>query len=86
MRVDWRSIGEQWLDAVNLMRFPQTQTLNASVNFRNSDWDFRVYGRNLTDDDTLRNIQGAVISISRGAEQFPLCASGPARVRRTGGL
>ena len=53
-RLDWRSIGEQWLDNANMMALPETQTLNASVDFRNDNWDFRLYGRNLTDDDTPR--------------------------------
>ncbi|HEY5623076.1 MAG TPA: TonB-dependent receptor, partial [Gammaproteobacteria bacterium] len=55
-RLDWRSVGEQWVDDSNIMSFPETQTLNASVNFRNQNWDFRIYGRNLTDDDTPRII------------------------------
>ena len=31
--------------------------MNASINFRNEPWDFRLYGRNLTDDDTPRIVQ-----------------------------
>ncbi len=56
-RLDWRSIGEQWLDNANYMALPETQTLNASINFRNEPWDFRLYGRNLTNDDTPRIVQ-----------------------------
>ena len=47
-------IGEQFLDDLEWMALPKTDTLNASVNFRNDNWDFRVWGRNLTDDDTPR--------------------------------
>ena len=56
-RLDWRVVGEQWLDNVNLMALPETQTLNASVNFRNDNWDLRVWSRNLTDNDTPRIVQ-----------------------------
>ena len=56
-RLDWRSVGEQWVDASNLMALPETQTLNASVNFRNENLDIRLYARNLTDDDTPRIVQ-----------------------------
>ena len=56
-RLDWRSIGEQWLDDVNMMALPETQTLNASVNLRNGNIDLRFWGRNLTDDDTPRIVQ-----------------------------
>lgn len=53
-RVDWRQIGEQFLDDLEMMELPKTDTLNASVNFRNDNWNFRIWGRNLTDDDTPR--------------------------------
>ncbi|MCZ6774817.1 MAG: TonB-dependent receptor [Proteobacteria bacterium] len=56
-RLDYRNIGEQWLDDTNLMALPVTETLNASVNFRNNNWDFRLYARNLTDNDTPRIVQ-----------------------------
>ena len=39
------------------MALPETQTLNASVNFRNQNLDIRLYARNLTDDDTPRIVQ-----------------------------
>jgi outer membrane receptor protein involved in Fe transport len=51
-RVDWRSIGEQYLDDLNFMSTPVTETLNANVNFNNNNWNLRIWGRNLTDDDT----------------------------------
>lgn len=56
-RLDWRSIGEQWLDDVNLASLPETQTLNASLDFRNENWNLRLWGRNITDDDTPRIVQ-----------------------------
>ena len=56
-RLDWRSVGEQWNDNVNLMKLPETQSLNASVNFRNQNWDIRLWGRNLTDNDSPRIVQ-----------------------------
>lgn len=58
-RLDYRNIGEQWLDDVNLMALPVTETLNASINFRNDNWDFRLYARNLTDNDTPRIVSTA---------------------------
>jgi hypothetical protein len=56
-RLDYRNIGEQWLDDTNIMALPVTETLNASINFRNDNWDFRLYARNLTDNDTPRIVQ-----------------------------
>ena len=53
-RLDWRSVGEQWLDDINWMALPETQTLNASVNFSNENWSLRLWSRNLTDNDTPR--------------------------------
>ena len=53
-RLDWRSVGEQWLDDINWMALPETQTLNASVNLSNENWSLRLWSRNLTDNDTPR--------------------------------
>ena len=58
-RVDWRYIGEQYLDDVELLALPVTQTLNASVNLRNDIWDLRLYGRNLTDNVTPSRVSEA---------------------------
>ena len=58
-RLDWRVVGEQWLDNVNLMALPETQTLNASLNFRNDNLDLRFWSRNLTDNNTPRIVQSA---------------------------
>ena len=55
-RADWRRIGEQYLDDMEFMSMPVTETLNGSVSFRNDDWNFRIWGRNLTDNDTPRRI------------------------------
>ena len=57
--MDWPRIGEQFLDDVELMALPETQTLNASVNFGNDNRDLRMYGRNLTDDYTPRRVSEA---------------------------
>ena len=35
---------------------PAIETLNGSVSFRNDDWNVRIWGRNLTDNDTPRRI------------------------------
>ena len=68
-RLDWRVVGEQWLDNANLMALPETQTLNASVNFRNNNWDLRVWSRNLTDNDTPRIVQSGTDYNQRPANQ-----------------
>jgi outer membrane receptor protein involved in Fe transport len=56
-RLDYRNSGEQWIDDTNIMALPVTETLNASINFRNDNWDFRLYARNLTDNNTPRIAQ-----------------------------
>ena len=68
-RLDWRSIGEQWLDDVNYMALPETQTLNASVNFRNNDLDLRIWSRNLTDNNTPRIVSSGTDYNQRPANQ-----------------
>ena len=65
-RVDWRYIGEQFLDDVGVLALPVTETLNASVNFRNDNWDLRLYGRNLTDNNTPRRVSDGVRLIGIG--------------------
>jgi iron complex outermembrane recepter protein len=80
-RIDWRSIGEQWLDDVNMMSLPETQTLNASVNFRNDNWDIRVYGRNITDDDTPRIVQsGTDYNQTPGNQNFNVLPRDPSEL------
>ena len=78
-RADYRSIGEQWLDDVNLMALPETQSLNASVSFRSDNWDFRLYGRNLTDDETPRIVQSGTDynQGGMGAQNFHLLPRDP---------
>ena len=55
-RADWRRIGEQYLDDMEFMSMPAIETLNGSVSFRNDDWNVRIWGRNLTNNDTPRRI------------------------------
>lgn len=73
-RLDYRFIGEQWLDLVNMAALPVTQTLNASVNFSDGRWNFRVWGRNLTDNDTPRVVEFATDynTTTRGVRNFNL--------------
>jgi len=68
-RLDWRSIGEQWLDDIEMMALPETQTLNASVNFRNDNLDLRIWSRNLTDNNTPRIVQSGTDFNQRPANQ-----------------
>jgi outer membrane receptor protein involved in Fe transport len=79
-RLDYRNIGEQWLDDTNIMALPVTETLNASVNFRNNNWDFRLYGRNITDNDTPRIVQSGTDynQGGAGARNFNLLPRDPA--------
>lgn len=53
-RLDYRVVGEQWLDAVNLAALPESTTLNASVTFSKENMKIQLWGRNLTNDDTPR--------------------------------
>ena len=73
-RLDYRFIGEQWIDVVNLAALPDTVTLNASVNFSNDRWNFRVWSRNLTDNDTPRVLEFSTDynTSSRGIRNFNL--------------
>ncbi len=68
------------MDDVNLMALPVTETLNASINFRNDNWDFRLYGRNITDNDTPRNIATGTDRnhSAMGAQNFSLLPRDPA--------
>ena len=81
-RLDYRNIGEQWLDDTNLMALPVTETLNASINFRNDNWDFRLYARNLTDDDTPRIVSSGTDRnhSAMGAQNFYLLPRDPKEI------
>ena len=77
-RLDYRYIGEQWLDNVNYAAMPASDTVNASVNFRKDNWDVRLYGRNLTDDDTPRIIQnGNDYNLSQTRRNFHILPREP---------
>jgi iron complex outermembrane receptor protein len=51
-RLDWRRSGSNYMDDANIMKMPDTDILNLSLSFSNEMFDIRVYGNNLTDDDT----------------------------------
>lgn len=53
-RLDYRVVGEQWLDAMNIAALPVSTTVNASVTFTREDLKLQIWGRNLTNDDTPR--------------------------------
>jgi outer membrane receptor protein involved in Fe transport len=59
-----------------------TETVNASINFRNDNWDFRLYARNLTDDDTPRIVSsGTDRNLSAaGAQNFYLLPRDPKEI------
>lgn len=52
LRLDWRHVGSNYLDDVNLLSLPSKDTFNLSANFEDRSWSIRAYVRNLTDDDT----------------------------------
>jgi len=77
-RLDYRYIGEQWLDNVNYAAMAASDTVNASVNFRKDNWDVRLYGRNLTDDDTPRIISsGNDYNLSQTRRNFHILPRDP---------
>ena len=55
-RLDMRYEGDWFVDASNIMALPATTTFNGSLAFRNGDLTIRLYGSNLTDNDTPRRI------------------------------
>lgn len=56
-RVDYRVVGEQWLDAVNMAALPKTTTVNASLTLSNESWNLQFWGRNLNNDNTPRVVE-----------------------------
>ncbi len=44
-------------DVVNLAYIPAYSIFNGSISFRNDNWDIMLYGNNLTDDDTPREVE-----------------------------
>ena len=55
-RLDMRYQGDEFVDATNIMGLPATAIFNGSFALRNANWTIRLYGNNLTDDDTPRRI------------------------------
>lgn len=74
VRMDYRVVGENYIDTMNIASLPESATLNGNVTFTNEDWSVKLWGRNLTDDDTPRvaewasdyniNVNGSVRSFS----------------------
>jgi len=44
-------------DVVNLAYIPAYSIFNGSISFRNDNWDITLYGNNLSDDDTPREVE-----------------------------
>ena len=84
-RLDYRLVGEQWLDVVNMAALPETQTLNGSVSFGNGPWNLRIWGRNLTDDDTPRVVEFSTDynASPRGVTNFNLLPRAPTELGAT---
>ena len=56
VRFDARYTGEVYNDSFNMMKLPSTINYNGSLTFSNDNWRVQLWGRNLTDDDTPRQI------------------------------
>ena len=84
-RLDYRLVGEQWLDVVNMAALPETQTLNGSVSFGNGPWNVRIWGRNLTDDDTPRVVEFSTDynASPRGVTNFNVLPRAPTELGAT---
>ena len=54
VRVDYRVVGKNYIDTLNIASLPVSTTLNGNVTFNNENWRVQLWGRNLTDDDTPR--------------------------------
>ena len=80
-RLDYRYVGEQWLDNVNYAAMPVSETINASVNFRKDNWDIRLFGRNLADNDTPRIItNGTDYNLSAPRRNFNILPRDPREI------
>ena len=55
-QVDIRYQGDQFSDTANIRGLPATTIVNGSVSFRNDNWTVRLFGNNLTDDDTPTDV------------------------------
>ena len=54
VRLDYRVVGENYIDTLNIASLPESTTLNGNVTFSKVNWRVRLWGRNLTDDNTPR--------------------------------
>ena len=54
VRVDYRVVGVNYIDTLNIASLPESTTLNGNVTFSNAEWRVQLWGRNLTDDNTPR--------------------------------
>ena len=69
VRFDARYTSESYNDSFNMMKLPSTVIYNGSLTFSNDNWRVQLWGRNLSDDDTPRQITFSndnVIAISGG--------------------
>lgn len=55
-RVALRYQGATFRDVMNIMKLPATEDLSASATFSNENWEFVLFGNNLTDVDTPQDI------------------------------
>ena len=58
LRVDYSWTEEHWIAFNNYTAFPEQENIDASLTFTSADqqWQFRVFARNITDEDNLANI------------------------------
>ncbi|OUU79884.1 MAG: hypothetical protein CBC38_03440, partial [Gammaproteobacteria bacterium TMED78] len=56
VRFDARYTGETYNDSFNMMMLPSTINYNGSLTFSNDNWRVQLWGRNLSDDETPRQI------------------------------
>ncbi len=58
-RLGLRYADKEYMDVLNLGYLPETTIVNGSVSFRNDNWNITLFGNNLTDDDTPRDVAWA---------------------------
>lgn len=56
-RVGARYSSKEYIDVMNLAYLDSRTILDASLSFYNDNWNITLFGNNLTDDDTPRNLQ-----------------------------
>ena len=55
-RLSLRYSDKEFHDTLNLVNLPATTIVNGSLTFRNDNWNLTLFGNNLTDEDTPRDI------------------------------